>query len=185
MAIARFVGSLALIAGCAVSGACATTHYTQSRIEAVPPDVEGRPGSSASIEIEGLRLGIRLLDRTPEEQAIRRLTLRLVLEADELGYSFDPGQVVLRTADGREWRPTGGAYLPVYSKAEFDLVFGVAVEPETHAQLVLGGLARGPKRLEPVTLLLARHPGRSIDRMYWLEAIAVPLAVLTYPYGGM
>jgi len=82
--------------------------------------------------------------------------------------------------NGREWRATGGEYLPVYSKATVDLVFGAAVEPKTQAELVLGGLARGTKRLEPVTFLLARHPGRSIDRMYWLEAIAVPLAVLSY-----
>ena len=185
MAPARFVRSLALLAGCVLSGACATTRYTQSRIEAVPPDVKGQPGSRASIEIEGLRFGIQVLDRTPEQQAIRRLTLRLVFEPDELGYSFDPGQVVLRTADGREWRATGGEYVPLYPKASFDLVFGAAVESRTQAELVLGGLARGTKCLEPVSLLLARHPGRSIDRMYWLEVLAVPLAVLTYPYGGM
>jgi hypothetical protein len=185
MAPGRFVRSVALLAGCVLSGACATTHYTQSRVEAVPPEVKGRPGSRASIKIESLRLGIQVLDRTPEQQAIRRLTLRLVFEPDELGHSFDPGQVVLRTADGRAWRATGGEYLPLYPKAAFDLVFGAAVEPETQAELVLGGLARGTKRLEPVTLLLARHPGRSIDRMYWLEALAVPLAVLAYPYGGM
>jgi hypothetical protein len=174
------VRSLALLAGCVLSGACATTRYTQSRIDSIPPDVKGKAGSAPSLEIGGLRLSIQVLDRTPEQEAIRRLTLRLVFEPDELGYSFDPGQVVLRTADGREWRAMGGEYLPVYSKAAFDLVFGAAVEPETQAELVLGGLARGTKRLEPVTFLLARHPGRSIDRMYWLEAIAVPLAVLSY-----
>jgi hypothetical protein len=181
----RLLRSLALLAGCVLSSACATTRYTQSSIEAVPPDVEGNVGSRASIEIEGLRLGIHVLDRTPEQEAIRRLTLRLVFEPDELGYSFDPGQVVLRTADGREWRATGGKYLPLYPKAAFNLAFGAAVDPETPAELVLGGLARGTKRLEPITFRLARRRGRSIDRMYWLEAIIVPLAVLTYPYSGM
>jgi len=185
MTPARFVRSLALLAVCVLSGACATTRYTQSRIETLPPGVEGRPGSRASLEVEGLRFGVQVLDRTPQQQAVRRLALRLVFEPVELGYSFDPGQVVLRTADGRESRPTGGAYVPLYPRAAFDLVFGVAVEPDTEAELVLGGLARGTRRLEPVSVVLARHPGRSIDRMYWLEALAIPLSILTYPYGGM
>jgi hypothetical protein len=137
------------------------------------------------LEIEGLRLAIHVLDRTPEPEAPRRLTLRLVFEPNELGYSFDPGQVLLRTADGREWHATGGEYLPLYPKAGFTLAFEAAVEPETQAELMLGGLARGAKRIEPMTFRLARRRGRSIDRVYWLEAIAAPLALLTYPYGGM
>ncbi len=47
--------------------------------------------------------------------------------------------------------------------------------PETEAELVLDGLARGPKRLAPVTLRLARRSGRSYDRLYWLEAIGYVL----------
>lgn len=180
-----FARFLALLGGCVLSGACATSRYTQSRIEAVAPDLEGRPGSAVSLEIEGLRVGIQTLDRTPEQGPTRHLRLRLVLEPDELGYSFDPGQVVLRTADGREFRARGGQYLPVNPKAAFDLAFGVAVEPEAQVELELGGLARGTRRLEPVTLRLARRRGRSIDRMYWLEAIGYALAVLDYPYGGM
>ncbi len=64
--------------------------------------------------------------------------------------------------------------------AQFDLVFDVVVTPETEADLVLGGLARGPKRLAPVTLRLARHAGRSYDRLYWLEAIGYVLSAAVY-----
>jgi hypothetical protein len=173
-----------LLVGALLSGACATTRYTQSRFEALP-DVEGGGGSKASVEVEGLKLDIQALDRTPEREAIRQLTLRLTFEPKELGYSFDPGQVVLRTTDGREWRATGSRYVPLYPKATFDLAFATTVAPETSVELVLGGLARGTRRLEPVSFGLARRRGRSVDRMYWLEAVGYALAVLTYPYGGM
>ena len=185
MSNARFMRPMAILAACVLSGACATSRYTESRIEAVPPEIKGRAGSRAAIEVEGLKLAIHVLDRTPEQEAIRCLTLRITCDPHELGYSFDPGQVVLRTADGRERRATGGGYLPLYPEATFDLAFDIAVEPETGVELVLGGLARGTKRLEPVTLRLSRRSGRSVDRMYWLEAVVVALSVLTYPYGGM
>jgi hypothetical protein len=45
------------------------------------------------------------------------------------------------------------------------------VSREASLELVLGGIARGQKRLEPVTLRLKRRNGRSYDRLYWLEAI--------------
>jgi hypothetical protein len=165
---------LPLLAGCVLSGACATTRYTQSRIDTLPPHVEGRAGSRAAVEIEGLKLHIEALDRTPENHTIQHLALRIEFDPRELGYTFDPGQVLLRTPDGREWRARGGRYLPVYRGAAFDLDFDVAVEPgPPGVELVLGGLARGTKRLEPVSFGLSRQRGTSIDRMYWLEAIAV------------
>jgi hypothetical protein len=172
--------SLALVAGCLLSCACATTRYTQSRIETVPSDVKGHAGSSASVEIEGLKVRIESLDRTPREGTIPRLSLRLVFEPRELGYSFDPGQVVLRDSKGGEWRASGGGYQLLRPGSGFDLAFDVAVTPETRADLVLGGLARGPKRLAPVTLRLARHAGRSYDRLYWLEAIGYVLSAAAY-----
>ena len=185
----RLMRTLALLAAAVLSGACATSRYTESRIESTPPDVRSRPGSRASLEIQGVKVGIELLDRTPAQEAAYSLGVRLVFEPEAIGYSFDPGQVVLRTVDGREWRGAARGYRLLHPKAAFNLVFGVAVEPDPQAELVLGGLARGRTRLEPVSLLLARHRGRSIDRMYWLEglmtAVVVPLAVLTYPYGGM
>ena len=181
----RLMRSLALLACAVLSGACATTRYTQSGIGGDSPDGEGRSSSKACVDIEGLKLAIQTLDRTPEETPLRRLALRIEFEPRELGYSFDPGQVVLRTADGREWHAAGGRYLPVYPKAAFDIGFDVAVEPGADAELELGGLARGRTRLEPVRFRLVRRRGRSIDRMYWLEAIGYGMAVLTYPYGGM
>ena len=172
--------SLALVAGCVLSCACATTRYTQTRVETVPSSVKGQSGSRASIEIEGLRVRIEGLDRAPREQAIPRLALRLVFEPRELGYSFDPGQVALRDGKGGEWRPSGSGYRPLSPGAQVDLVFDVVVTPETRADLVLGGLARGQERLAPVTLRLARHAGRSYDRLYWLEAIGYVLSTAAY-----
>jgi hypothetical protein len=142
---------------------------------AVPTGVEGKPGSSAAIEVEGLRLRIEPLDRAPRDQAIPPLALRIVFDPRELGYSFDPGQVVLRSADGKEWHANGGGYQPLYPRASVDVAFDAVVEPETTFDLVLGGLARGLRRLEPVTLRLARRKGLSYDRLYWLEVIEILL----------
>lgn len=185
MTVPRSARALVLLAGGVLAGACATTRYTQSGIDALPPRVEGRTGSTAAAEIEGLKLRIRTLDRTPEQEAVRRLALQIEFEPRELGYSFDPGQVLVRTPDGREWRARGGRYHPLFPKATFDLWFDVTVEPGARVELVLGGLARGSKRLEPVSFGLSRQRGTSIDRMYWLEAVGYAMAVLTYPYGGM
>jgi len=181
MARSRSTGSLALVAASVLLSGCATTRYTESRIAAVPPEVKGRPGAAPSVEIGGLKLRIETLDRAPQQEGIPRLSLRLVFAPRELGYSFDPGQVVIRTADGREWRSAGGEYRPLHPNARFDLAFDVAVTQEAPVDLVLGGLARGPKRLDPVTFRLVRQAGLSIDRMYWLEAIGyvilAPIAV--------
>jgi hypothetical protein len=166
-----------------LSAACATSRYTQSAVVELPPDVRGQPGSAASLEIEGLKVRISSLDRAAESQAIPRLALRIVFDPPELGYSFDPGQVVLRRSDGGECRAPGGQYHPVYPQARFDLEFDATVPKEASVELVLGGLARGQKRLEPVTLRLVRRSGRSIDRVYWLEAIGYVLAPLALaPY---
>jgi hypothetical protein len=166
--------ALAVLAG-ALLPSCATSRYTQSAVVAVPPDVKGRPGAAASLEVEGLRLSLECLDRAPQAEKIPSLALRIVFHPRELGYSFDPGQVTLRGADGIEWRPPGGRYYSVFPKAAFDLAFDTAVPADTSFDLVVGGLARGQKRLEPVTVRLARRSGRSIDRAYWLEFLGTLL----------
>jgi hypothetical protein len=166
--------ALAVLAG-ALLPACATSRYTQSTVVAVPPDVKGRPGTAASLEIEGLKLSLECLDRAPRAEEIPSLALRIVFHPRELGYSFDPGQVTLRGADGIEWRPPGGRYYTVFPKAAFDLAFAATVPADTSFELVVGGLARGQKRLEPVTVRLARRAGRSIDRAYWLEFLGMLL----------
>jgi hypothetical protein len=177
MAVARFG---VLFTACALSSGCATTRYSQSRIETAPHEGKGRRGEAVSLKIEGLEVRVESLDRTPRGQGIPNLALRLVFDPGALGYSFDPGQVVLRGADGREWRAAGSGYQAVYPKAHVDLVFDTAVGPEGRMDLVLGGLARGTRRLEPVTLRLARHSGTSIDRMYWLEAVGYMLSAAAY-----
>jgi hypothetical protein len=171
--------ALAVLAGALLS-ACATTRYTQTAVVALPPDAKGKPGAAASLEIEGLNLSLECLDRAPQAEEIPSLALRIVFHPREIGYSFDPGQVTLRGDDGTEWRPPGGRYYTVFPKAAFDLAFDAAVPTDTTFELVVGGLARGQKRLEPVTVRLARRAGRSIDRAYWLEL----LGILLDAYGG-
>jgi len=167
-----------------VSAACATTRYTQSRLETEPHAAKTRVGEAVTVEVEGLKVRVGNVDRAPRGQVIPNLGLRLVFEPDALGYSFDPGQVVLRSADGREWRSRGGEYRPVYPKARFDLAFDATVSKAASFDLVLGGLARAQKRLEPVTLRLARREGRSYDRLYWLEAIGYAVALPLAGAGG-
>jgi hypothetical protein len=171
-----------------LSAACATTRYSQSAVVAVPPEMKGRPGSAAALELEGLKLRLETLDRAALSQAVPPLALRISFDPRELGWWFDPGQVVLRSGDGREWRAAGGEYRPVHPKSSFTLAFDGAVSREATLELILGGLARGQRRLAPVTLRLARREGRSYDRLYWLEAIGyavlVPVAAAGAAAGG-
>ena len=172
--------SLALVAGCVLSCACATTRYTQSRIEAVPPDVKGHAGSRASVEIEGLKIRIESLDRTPVGRGLPAPGAAARLRAAR-------ARVLVRPGPGRPAGREGGRVARERGRVPAALPgrgvrsrFDVAVTPETRADLVLGGLARGPKRLAPVTLRLARHAGRSYDRLYWLEAIGYVLSAAAY-----
>jgi hypothetical protein len=174
--------SMVFLAAGVLSGACATTRYTQSRIEALPPDVAGRTGSSALVEIEGLKLRIQLNDRTREEEALRHLALSIVFDTETPDYSFDPGQVVLRGANGREWRGAQGGSVPLHPGAVFHLAFGTAVGKDERPELVIGGLSRGTTPLDPVSVVLSRERKRSIDRVYWLEAAGY---LLLGPWAGM
>jgi len=167
--------------GGALSAGCATTRYTQTALAQVPRGPEAgavaKPGTSVSVEIERVKLRVATLDRAPQGQAIPRLGVRVVFDTPEIGYSFDPGQAVLRSADGREWRARGGdGHRPLPPEATVDLWFDAVVAEGATFELVLEGLARGPTRLDPVTLRLARRSGRSIDRVYWLEALLAPIA---------
>ena len=181
MTIGRLVCVAALGGICLTPAGCATSHYTQSRIQTVPQGVKGHAGARASLELGGVKMSIEGLDRAPRGQEAPLVSLRFVFEPGELGYSFDPGQVLLRTADGREWRSTRQGYELIQPGSEFDLRFAVALEPKQEAELVVAGLARGSKPLEPVTLRLGRRDGTSIERLYWLEAIGV---ALTAPLAG-
>lgn len=133
-----------------------------------------------TLEVESVKISILSLDVAPECEPAPRLALRLVFEPREIGYSFDPGQVVLRGPDGAERHPRvrGPGQLdrsmqscqgngddlsegePGYSflfpKMCFDLSFGAVVEFATRSELTLAGLARGKRRLDPVVLPLWR-----------------------------
>ena len=170
-------GLAAVVAGL-LSGACATTRYTQSGFAAGPGAGQTPPGSTAALEVEGLRLRLATLDRAPRGKALPPLALRVAFEPRELGYSFDPGQVVLRGPDGQEWRPSGGQYVPLAPGDSFDLVFDAAVPAGATCELVIDGLARGPRPLPPVRLRLARREGRSIDKADLVETLLWPLGYM-------
>jgi hypothetical protein len=194
MRIRKLIRLAVVSAACVLPVACATSSYSRTGVAALPAGVKGKAGANASIEIEGLKLRVETLDRATQQQAIPPLALRLVFDPHELGYTFDPAQVVLRAADGTTWSPrvygpgqfatgpwtcvgageAGGSASPYHALAPktcFELAFDVALEPDARLELALSGLARGSKRLEPVSLTLARRRGRSIDRLYWLEIL--------------
>ena len=195
---------LAILSGaCLLPAACATTSYSRSGVAALPPGVKGKAGANAKVEIEGLKIRLESLDYAKREATIPSFALRLVFDARELGYSFDPEQAVLRAADGASFRPrvvgagyfatgpwacTGGIdasdsasrYHLLAPGSCFELAFDATLVSGARFELDLGGLARGRKRLEPARLSLARREGRSIDRVYWLEVLLAPLAL----YGG-
>lgn len=202
----KLVRLTVMSATCLLPAACATTSYTRSGVAALPPGAKGKAGSDAALEIEGLRVRIESLDYAKKgESALPSLALRLVFEPRELGYSFDPEQVRLRTVDGTTWRPRASGpgrfatgpwtCTDMASPAEgearyhvlapgscFDLAYDTVLGRDARVELSLGGLARGPRRIEPVSLTLARRSGRSIDRVYWLEVLLAPLALAG---GGM
>jgi len=167
------------------SAGCATTRYTQSALAVTPPSTEGevRPAKAASaisVTIEKVKLRVETMDRAPRSSSIPLLRVRVVFDPPAIGYSFDPGQAVLRSADGREWRAEGGGYRPLYPGDSVDLAFDAAVPERETFELVLCGLARGTEHIDPVTLQLSRRSGRSIDRVYWLEGLLAPLAYAPY-----
>jgi len=191
-------------AACLAPAACATTRYSRGGVATLPPGVKGKAGAHASIEIEGLKVRLESLDYAKRQEALPPFALRLVFDPRELGYSFDPAQVVLRDGNEATWSPrvsgpghfatgpwacTGagaaGASEPRYHLLApgscFELVFEVTLTPESRLELELGGLARGRRRLDPVRLTLARRDGRSLDRVYWLEVLLAPFAY----YGGI
>ncbi len=196
--IFRKLVRLAALGGAVLaSGACATTTYTRSGVASLPAGVKGKTGANASVEIDGLKIRVESLDYATKEAAIPRLALRLVFDPRELGYSFDPAQVTLRKADGStskpqvygpgwfvtsSWTCSAAAGAPGYQllapRTCFELAFDATLTADAPPlELELAGLARGPRRLDPVRLALARRGGRSIDRVYWLEVLLAPLAL--------
>jgi len=188
----------------ALSLACSTAGYHASAFAPPsPPAKEGRFATAAALEVDGLKIRIDSADVAREGEAAPPLALRLTFEPREIGYSFDPGQVLLRSGDGAaQWHPRvfgpglldtrrgicGAAspaerppeehrYYLLSPKTCFDLAFDVTVGSDVRLQLALGGLALGQKRLEPVDLSVRRRSWRAIERLYWLEVLMLPLAV--------
>jgi hypothetical protein len=176
----RLLRSAVLVLAASLSAACATTRYTQSALGLAPRGPEGKAGALAgavTVEIEKVKLRVATTDRAPRGQDAPRLGVRVVFDTPEIGYSFDAGQVVLRSAGGQEWRAKGKGYLPLFPpEAMVDLAFDAVVAEGEAYELELAGLARGETRLDPVTLRLGRKGGRSIDRVYWLEFLLAPMA---------
>jgi len=175
MVIRTLVRIAALAAAWIVTSGCATARYSQSAIATAPLAANGRAAHSVAFAIDGVKTRVESLDRAPQGGQAPRLSLRISFEPGALGYSFDPGQVVLRTDEG-EWRPAQNGYRPVLPDSSYELSFSVGINDQQHAELVVSGLARGTTALAPVTLRLSRDEGTSITRMYWLEAIGVALA---------
>jgi hypothetical protein len=176
MVARTLVRAAAIGAVCLLPSGCATSRYSQSRIATAPLAAKGRAATCVAFEVDGVKVRVESLDRARQGGAAPRLSLRVGFEPRALGYSFDPGQVVLRLSDGRESRPLSVGYRVLGPQSSVDLVFDAAVESSESAALIVAGLARGATPLAPVTLRLSRHEGTSIDRMYWLEAIGVALA---------
>lgn len=203
-ALTAAAASAALALGASGFLGCTTAGYSATKIDPLPTGVRGRvSGTAASFEIERLKIALYGGDTAEEGKAIPPLRLRLVFEPPEIGYSFDPGQVLLRGAVGAEWRPRilgpglvdeggGGPCRVVGSAADvsletsyqfltartcFELGFDLTVQPDVPLELVLDGFARGQKRLPPLTLRIQRRSWRSIEHIWPLEILLFPLAV--------
>ena len=101
--------------------ACATKRYEVSAIGAVPKTAGHVAGHGAKLKLSGLEVAIETLDAVPIEAAPYEgtsagsgntpasggapLSLRLRFASRELGYSFDPSRVVLRSGGRRLARP--------------------------------------------------------------------------------
>lgn len=169
-----------------VLAACSTAGYNATHIDA--PDVAGRPAKvKTSIAIEGLELELSSSDTVREGEPIPPLSLQLVFEPREIGYSFDPGQVRLRDGTGAEWQPStadrgnagsschhgsGVGYTFLGPGSCFVLSFSRRVQPGEELELQVAGLALGQRRIDPVTLRISRRSWRKTEHIWPLEIAA-------------
>jgi hypothetical protein len=187
---------LTLLAVVRMLPACATKRYDVSAIGRPGPD--GRvDGTRAKLELSGLRVTVESTDAvelpahaaTGAPAAARGLAVRLCFQAEELGYSFDPGRVVLRR-DGEEFRASAaGGRAWIQPGTCTPLRFDAPVDERADQQLVLDGLARGRTAIGPVVLAVAR---KRVERRYLtkggVDALTLPFKILLFPlamYGGM
>jgi len=175
--------TLGLVAGALLAG-CATKRYDGTSVLSLPSGLQGRVGGrSASFALDGLKVRLEAAGQEAGPARRPRVSLAIRFDPRELGYSFDPAQVVVRDPEGQTWpaQATGG-YRPLAPGSTFGLSFAVEAAPESRLTLVIDGLARGSRRLDPVALPIGPRRWSTIERIYWLEALLMPL---TLAGGGM
>jgi hypothetical protein len=193
----RAAGSLPVLVAATMAAGCTTVAYNGAGIQTTAEAARRAGGTHASFAVEGLRIEVRSGDVAREGEPVPPLSLLLVFDPPEIGYSFDPGQVDLRAEDGTAHRPRVrgpgllGSYecrvtLPAADAPPgyhllsphtcFELAFDLAVAPGSRADLVLGGLALGSRRLDSPTLHLSRRHWRQIEHVWPLEILAVLLS---------
>lgn len=139
--------------------ACSTT---TSRVTGLAPAAgtsSREAGGALWLSLDdGLRAAMRATDASAPGEAAPAFRLEIEFRPKVLGYSFDPAQVVLRDGLGGEWRPIGqpGGYQPLVRGARLTVQFERPVKDGERLELVLAGAAVGSRRLEPVTVALAR-----------------------------
>lgn len=219
----RTARSTSLILGLAALAmpACSTTTRSVTGVAPMAPVERTRRAVGESIRLsldEGLRAELRATDAAFAGEAAPALALTLAFEPKVLGYSFHAGQLVLRDGKGAEWRPTSasagwmshgacesalnagdplGAYVPVARDSCVRVAFDHVVVAGERLELVVAGAAVGKRRLEPLTVAVARTEqtshkpgpaatgvGRVLGKV--LEtALVITLAPLALAGGGM
>jgi hypothetical protein len=218
------IGRVIVLAAAALAPACTTVTRSATRV-APPSDPQGKKhGGSVTLSLdEHLHAELRTTDAvstvvaTPSDApataapvpAAPPLGLALQFQTRVLGYSFDPGQLVLRDGRGGEWRPVAasagrlkygecqaegvlgdarGGYVPLAHGSCVLVHFDRAVGAGDRLELVVAGAALGKRRLEPVTVGLFRVEStwrQANDGL--VDALTLPLKILLLPfamYGG-
>jgi hypothetical protein len=218
------LGRVLALAAVALLPACTTVTRSATRV-APPSDPQGKKHSrSVTLSLdEHLRAALRTTDAVASvvpppsgaqataapAPAAPPLGLALQFQTRVLGYSFDPGQLVLRDGRGGEWRPVAasagrmkygecqaagtfgdarGGYVPLAEGSCVLVHFDRAVGNGDRLELVVAGAALGKRRLEPVTVGLVRVEStwrQANDGL--VDALTLPLKILLFPlamYGG-
>jgi len=173
--------TLGLVAGALLAG-CATKRYAGSSVVSLPAGLQGRIGGrAASFELDGLKVRLEAAGQEAGPADSPRVSIAIRFDPRELGYSFDPAQVVVRDPDGHTWpAQVVGGYRPLAPGSSFGLSFAVEAARESRLTLVIDGLARGARRLDPVELPIGPRRWSTIERVYWLEAIGYVLSAAAY-----
>ncbi len=219
------IGRVVAIAAAVLVPACTTVTRSATRV-APPSDPQGKKHSrSVTLSLdEHLRAELRTTDAVSSVvpppsggpatagamPVAPPLGLALRFRTRVLGYSFDPGQLVLRDGQGGEWKPLAasagrmkygecqaaswsfgdarGGYVPLEEGSCVLVQFDRSVGTGERLDLVVAGAALGKRRLEPVSVGLVRVEST------WRQAnedttnfLLLPFKILLFPlamYGG-